>query len=37
MFPEEEKETWMLNTQIMWKRDQMLRANALTALEGEIE
>jgi len=27
----------MLNTQIMWKRDKMWRANALTALEGEKE
>jgi len=37
MFPEEEKESWMLNTQIMWKRDQLLRTNAPTALEREIE
>jgi hypothetical protein len=37
MLPEDETVTWMLNTQIMWKRDQMWRANALTALEGETE
>jgi hypothetical protein len=36
-FPEEETVIWMLNTQIMWKHDQMLRANPLTALEGETE
>jgi hypothetical protein len=37
MFPEDKTVTWMSDTQIMWKRDQMWRTNALTALEDETE